>query len=248
MPVFPARVKGKSKRFEFQIVSIAPCFTLILVTPVVFPLSCSRPHRLGLRRSRSLRKMSSPRNSRRSRQAPTLAPWLAQHFSSPVSGHSGLAIRPSRSSRDRIRDTIAKKERAGIASSMVTRPRREPRPSDGTSYRLFDPSGAILRCFSCHSTGPLTLAADDAILPHELGVALRSLSWSRGRARPGSRAIPSGQPAATARRTGSTIFAAPATACPWAPTKPSIFATPGTSATNLRRWPPAPASSRARAS
>jgi hypothetical protein len=40
----------------------------------------------------------------------------------------------------------------------------------GTTYRLFDPSGAILRCFSCHSTGPLTLAADDAILPHELGV------------------------------------------------------------------------------
>ncbi len=42
--------------------------------------------------------------------------------------------------------------------------------SDGTSYRIFDPSGAILRCFSCHSTGPLTLAADDSILPHELGV------------------------------------------------------------------------------
>jgi hypothetical protein len=41
---------------------------------------------------------------------------------------------------------------------------------DGTPYRTFDPSGAILRCFYCHSTGPLTLAADDAILPHELGV------------------------------------------------------------------------------
>ncbi len=42
--------------------------------------------------------------------------------------------------------------------------------AEGTSYRIFDPSGAILRCFTCHSTGPLTLAADDAILPHELGV------------------------------------------------------------------------------
>jgi hypothetical protein len=41
---------------------------------------------------------------------------------------------------------------------------------DGTNYRIFDPSGAILRCFTCHSTGPLALAADDAILPHELGV------------------------------------------------------------------------------
>lgn len=40
----------------------------------------------------------------------------------------------------------------------------------GTSHRLFDPSAAILLCFSCHSTGPLTLAADDAILPHEPGV------------------------------------------------------------------------------
>ncbi len=40
----------------------------------------------------------------------------------------------------------------------------------GTSYRIFDPSGNILRCFSCHSTGPISLAADDAILPHELGV------------------------------------------------------------------------------
>ena len=40
----------------------------------------------------------------------------------------------------------------------------------GTTYRTFDPSGAILRCFSCHSTGPLTLAADDSVVPHELGV------------------------------------------------------------------------------
>jgi hypothetical protein len=44
------------------------------------------------------------------------------------------------------------------------------RSAEGSVYRLFDPSGDILRCFSCHSTGPLTLAADDAIVPHELGV------------------------------------------------------------------------------
>ena len=42
--------------------------------------------------------------------------------------------------------------------------------SAGTRYRLFDPAAGILRCFSCHSTGPVTLAADDAITPHELGV------------------------------------------------------------------------------
>jgi hypothetical protein len=40
----------------------------------------------------------------------------------------------------------------------------------GTTYRIFDPSGAILRCFSCHSTGTLILSANDAIQPHELGV------------------------------------------------------------------------------
>ena len=40
----------------------------------------------------------------------------------------------------------------------------------GVLYRIFDPSAAIMRCFSCHSTGPLTLASDNTIVPHELGV------------------------------------------------------------------------------
>jgi hypothetical protein len=40
----------------------------------------------------------------------------------------------------------------------------------GTIYRIFDPAAGILRCFSCHSTGPVSLAPDDAIVPHELGV------------------------------------------------------------------------------
>jgi hypothetical protein len=40
----------------------------------------------------------------------------------------------------------------------------------GTMYRIFDPSSRILNCFSCHSTGTVTLAADDSIVPHELGV------------------------------------------------------------------------------
>jgi hypothetical protein len=44
------------------------------------------------------------------------------------------------------------------------------RTESGTRYRLFDPSAGILRCFSCHSTGPLDLAADEAIVPHESGV------------------------------------------------------------------------------
>src|SRR5215813_2408700 len=44
------------------------------------------------------------------------------------------------------------------------------RSADGTHYRLFDPSGDILYCFSCHSTGPVSLAPDEAITPQELGV------------------------------------------------------------------------------
>jgi hypothetical protein len=41
---------------------------------------------------------------------------------------------------------------------------------DGVSFRLFDSDARILRCFACHSTGPITLAGDDRVVPHELGV------------------------------------------------------------------------------
>jgi Cytochrome c554 and c-prime len=41
---------------------------------------------------------------------------------------------------------------------------------EGISFRVFDPDARILRCFACHSTGPLTLGEDDRIVPHELGV------------------------------------------------------------------------------
>lgn len=41
----------------------------------------------------------------------------------------------------------------------------------GVRYRIFDPSAAILRCFSCHSTGPISVApADESIVPLEPGV------------------------------------------------------------------------------
>jgi len=40
----------------------------------------------------------------------------------------------------------------------------------GVRYRTFDPGAAILRCFGCHSTGPLSLSADESIVPLELGV------------------------------------------------------------------------------
>jgi hypothetical protein len=40
----------------------------------------------------------------------------------------------------------------------------------GERYRTFDPSAAILRCFQCHSTGPLELAEEMRIVPLEAGV------------------------------------------------------------------------------
>ncbi|HTM47753.1 MAG TPA: multiheme c-type cytochrome [Bryobacteraceae bacterium] len=41
---------------------------------------------------------------------------------------------------------------------------------EGVRYRVFDPEAKILRCFGCHSTGPLSLAKDESIVPRELGV------------------------------------------------------------------------------
>jgi hypothetical protein len=44
-------------------------------------------------------------------------------------------------------------------------------PDDaGVRDRIFDPSAAILRCFACHSTGPLRITGDQTIMPTELGV------------------------------------------------------------------------------
>jgi hypothetical protein len=44
----------------------------------------------------------------------------------------------------------------------------------GVRFRLFDPAAGILRCFSCHSTGPVTLSANQEIVPAELGVRCES--------------------------------------------------------------------------
>jgi len=40
----------------------------------------------------------------------------------------------------------------------------------GVPYRVYDPGGQILRCFQCHSTGPLRLSAESGIEPFETGV------------------------------------------------------------------------------
>jgi hypothetical protein len=40
----------------------------------------------------------------------------------------------------------------------------------GERYRTFDPASGVLRCFQCHSTGPLRLAAGFRVEPFEPGV------------------------------------------------------------------------------
>jgi hypothetical protein len=40
----------------------------------------------------------------------------------------------------------------------------------GVRDRIFDPAATILRCFSCHSTGPLSISEDRRITPREQGV------------------------------------------------------------------------------
>jgi len=46
--------------------------------------------------------------------------------------------------------------------------------AEGLRYRTFDPGASILRCFRCHSTGPLRLGTDWSVEPSELGVHCES--------------------------------------------------------------------------
>ena len=46
--------------------------------------------------------------------------------------------------------------------------------AEGMKYRTFDPVASVLRCFRCHSTGPLQLGAGASIQPSEPGVHCES--------------------------------------------------------------------------
>lgn len=51
---------------------------------------------------------------------------------------------------------------------------------EDTPYRTFDPSAGIMRCFACHSTGPLRLADGQTIVPHEPGVRCEACHSAAG--------------------------------------------------------------------
>jgi len=59
--------------------------------------------------------------------------------------------------------------------TKYTRTKREAitpghQDTKGVPYRVYDPGAQILKCFQCHSTGPLTIQAGKGIQPRELGV------------------------------------------------------------------------------
>lgn len=63
--------------------------------------------------------------------------------------------------------------------TKYTRTKREAitpghKNSAGVGYKLFDPGAQILRCFQCHSTGPLRLDPATGIQPFETGVRCES--------------------------------------------------------------------------
>ena len=88
----------------------------------------------------------------------------------PANGRSAPHRRPSLSSGVATPQLISNWGKAGSATINAFAATPGHPKGEDTPYRTFDPSAGILRCFACHSTGPLTLAAGKNIVPHELGV------------------------------------------------------------------------------
>jgi tetratricopeptide (TPR) repeat protein len=53
--------------------------------------------------------------------------------------------------------------------------------AEDVRYRTFDPAATTLKCFRCHSTGSLSLGANDSIQPRELGIHCESCHGPGGR-------------------------------------------------------------------
>ena len=63
-----------------------------------------------------------------------------------------------------------------LTNSFAPTPGHRDQPAEtledalGVYYETFGADSTIMRCFQCHSTGPLALGEDFALSPHELGV------------------------------------------------------------------------------
>ena len=92
---------------------------------------------------------------------------LARHGDTWNFGSGLQAITPV----SRVTDELYKEH--GL--TKYTRTKREgitPGHKDaaGVPYRVYDPGAQILKCFQCHSTGPLKMKEGQGIQPSELGV------------------------------------------------------------------------------
>ncbi len=63
----------------------------------------------------------------------------------------------------------------GLGLTPGHQPNADPRYEEaGVRYRIFSPRAEILRCFACHSTGPLEFGEGYAVVPSEPGVRCES--------------------------------------------------------------------------
>lgn len=54
--------------------------------------------------------------------------------------------------------------------ALAPTPGHQDKPDPGVLYRIFSPGSEILRCFQCHSTGPVSVSGTHKIEPAEPGV------------------------------------------------------------------------------
>ena len=165
MAVFHSGVKGKRKPIAIKVIPIAKSITLAFFTPFLLIAAspadyagaeaCAKCHPAQFK----LQSASGHARALAHSTPPQPGEWA---FGSGEQAITFVSRPDPQHYREEGKTWYRKLNGYALTPGAVT-------PA-GTTYRIFDPSGAILRCFSCHSTGPPSLAADDSILPHELGV------------------------------------------------------------------------------
>ncbi len=189
----------------------------------------------------------TPPFSRPIAQRTCAVPWRDLRPRSLPNGPSAPAYKRSRSSGVWTRTTIWKKGRSWFARirSSISRPGHQN--ADGVRYRIFDPSAGILRCFACHSTGPVTLCPTKPSSPPNSAYGVNHVTDpAAAHVRDPAHVKPRNPGKFTAAR--SIDSAAIAIASPPPPTKLPISPTRGMPATNPSCSLPANASGRAPAS
>ena len=93
-----------------------------------------------------------------------------------------------------------------LTNSFAPTPGHRDQPAEtledalGVHYETFDADSTIMRCFQCHSTGPLALVEDFALSPHEPGVRCEAC---HGAGRQHVEAVQAGNPTAVRESIGN---------------------------------------------